>query len=116
MLRDARELDDGHVLECDLGIIGAGAVGITVARALAGGNARVYLFESGGLEFEQATQDLYKGTNVGLPYFDLDVCRLRFLGGSTNHWGGRCRPLDELDFEARPWVPLSGWPFGRAEL
>ncbi len=57
-----------------------------------------------------------QGANVGLPYFDLDICRLRFFGGSTNHWAGRCRPLDELDFEHRPWVPLSGWPFGKAEL
>ncbi len=116
MLRDAREIEDGTVLECDLAIVGAGAAGITIARAFAGGRAKVCLLESGGLEYEAAVQDLYKGVNVGLPYYELDVCRLRFFGGTTNHWEGRCRPLDELDFEARPWVPLSGWPFPRAEL
>jgi choline dehydrogenase-like flavoprotein len=116
MLRDARGLDDGHVLECDLGIVGAGAAGITLARALAGGRLRVCLLESGGLELEERTQDLDRGANVGLPYFALDACRLRFFGGSTNHWAGRCRPLDALDFEPRAWVGQSGWPLSRAEL
>ena len=116
MLRDARALEDGAQIECDLGIVGGGAAGITLARALAGGKVRLCLLESGGLEFEEPVQDLDKGANVGLPYFDLDVCRLRFFGGSTNHWAGRCRPLDELDFEARAWVPHSGWPLTRAEL
>ena len=116
MLRDARALEDGAQIECDLGIVGGGAAGITLARALAGGKLKLCLLESGGLEFEEPVQDLDKGANVGLPYFDLDVCRLRFFGGSTNHWAGRCRPLDELDFEARAWVPHSGWPLTRAEL
>ena len=116
MLRDARALEDGAQIECDLGIVGGGAAGITLARALAGGKLKLCLLESGGLEFEEQVQDLDQGANVGLPYFDLDVCRLRFFGGSTNHWAGRCRPLDELDFEARPWVPHSGWPLTRAEL
>ena len=26
-------------------------------------------------------------------------------------WGGGCEELDDLDFETRPWVPYSGWPF-----
>ncbi|HEX3210199.1 MAG TPA: lycopene cyclase family protein, partial [Geminicoccaceae bacterium] len=91
MLRDARELNDGHVLECDLAIVGAGAAGITLARALAGVRLSVCLLESGGLEFEERVQDLDRGANIGLPYFALDACRLRFFGGSTNHWAGRCR-------------------------
>ena len=27
----------------------------------------------------------------------LDEARLRYLGGTTNHWGGWCRPLDACD-------------------
>ena len=118
MLRDARELEDGARVECDLCVVGGGAAGITVARAFAGSSpsARVCLVEAGGLEYEEATQALYRGRNVGLPYFALDVSRLRYFGGSTNHWAGRCRPLDPIDYRARPWVPLSGWPFGPEEL
>jgi choline dehydrogenase-like flavoprotein len=42
--------------------------------------------------------------------------RLRYFGGSTNHWGNYCRPLDAIDFESRDWVPYSGWPFDKAHL
>ena len=116
MLRDARELDDSAPIQCDLCIIGAGAAGITLARSFVGDPLQVCLLESGGLDYEPAIQELYRGQNVGLPYFDLDVCRLRFFGGSTNHWAGRCRPLDDLDFGPRAWVPLSGWPISRVDL
>ena len=69
--------------------IGAGAAGITIARELAGTNISICLLESGGLEFEQDTQNLYSGELGGRWYFPLDTCRLRYFGGSTNHWGGR---------------------------
>jgi choline dehydrogenase-like flavoprotein len=45
------------------------------------------------------------------------VLRLRFFGGTTNHWGGWCRPLDGIDFEAREGIPHSvGWPFDKEHL
>lgn len=110
MFLDARELPDGTRLETDVCVIGGGAAGMTIARELAGLSAQVALLESGGFEFDSDTQDPYKGRNVGLPYFDLDVTRLRFLGGSTNHWAGWCRPLDPGDFDPKPWLKESGWP------
>jgi choline dehydrogenase-like flavoprotein len=113
---DARGLKDGARIEADLCIIGAGAAGIAIACELADGPHRVCLIESGGLEPDAATQALYEGQNVGWPYYDLDVLRLRYFGGTTNHWEGCCRPLEELDFFTRPWIPLSGWPFDKAEL
>nr|NGX58551.1 Fructose dehydrogenase large subunit [Chlamydiota bacterium] len=38
------------------------------------------------------------------------------FGGSTMNWGSRCRPLDEIDFEKRNWIPYSGWPFKKSDL
>jgi len=116
LIHDGRRLDDGAVLACDLCIAGAGAAGITLARELAGRRSKVCLLESGGLELEDDVQGLYVGSSVGLPYFALDACRLRYFGGTTNHWAGRCRPLDPIDFEERAWVPLSGWPLARSAL
>ena len=116
MYQDARQIPDGTALDTDLAIIGAGAAGITLARALAGAPFRICLIESGGLEPEEDIQALAGGESVGVPYGPLEATRLRQFGGSTGHWGGWCRPLDALDFERRDWVEQSGWPIGRAEL
>jgi len=116
MLTDARSVPDGTVVDADIVVIGAGAAGITLALTLTGTPLRVVVLESGGEHFEAATQALYRGPNTGLPYFPLDTARLRFLGGSTNHWGGVCRPFDDADFEGQEWVPLSAWPISRADV
>jgi choline dehydrogenase-like flavoprotein len=116
VLIDGRGVPDGTRIESDLCIIGGGAAGITLAREFAGGSTRVCLLESGGLEFDAATQDLAAGENIGVPYPALQTARLRYFGGSTNHWEGWCRPLDPEDFEPRPWIADSGWPVRVDEL
>jgi len=112
---DARELEDGTGIATDVAIIGAGAFGITLARTLIGSGRTVCLIESGGLDFDGATQALYEGETEGIAY-NLDTARLRYFGGSTNHWGGWCRPIEAHDLEAKPWLPHSGWPITRADL
>src|SRR6266478_6660971 len=72
--------------------------------------------EGGRGDYDSATQDVYDGEVVGRDYFPPTVTRLRYFGGSTNHWDGLCRPLDPIDFERRPEIPESGWPFAAAEL
>jgi len=117
MLIDLREEPAAaSAAESDICIIGSGAAGITLARRLTELGHSVTLLESGGLDFEQKTQDLYRGENVGMPYYDLDESRLRFFGGTVAIWGGRCALLDPIDFRRRKWVPHSGWPIGREEL
>jgi choline dehydrogenase-like flavoprotein len=103
-------------LDADLCIAGAGAAGIALALQFAAGRQRVVVLEGGGNELEEESQDLYKGEILGRPYTALDACRLRYFGGTTNHWGGMCRPLDAEDFAPRAWVPHSGWPIGIADL
>ena len=116
MFIDARGVMTGALIEADLCIIGAGAAGITIAQEFVGSAVRVCILESGDLDFNWQTQALYEGANVGLPYFDLDICQIRYFGGNTNAWGGWCRPLDPIDFSHRPWVANSGWPFPATEL
>lgn len=113
---DARTVPEGTVLQPDLAIVGGGPVGIALALTLANTPIRTVLLESGGMTFDAKTQALYEGSTVGAPYLTLEATRLRYLGGSTNHWGGWCRPMDDLDFEERNWLPHSGWPFGRKEI
>ncbi|MHA1571587.1 MAG: FAD-dependent oxidoreductase [Alphaproteobacteria bacterium] len=116
MIEDFRDLADGADIACDLCIIGGGAAGISVALEFLGSNVSVCLLESGGFDFEPETQALYEGVLAGLPYPDLDVPRLRYFGGSTNHWSSQCAPLDALDMAPRHWVTHSGWPIARDVL
>lgn len=116
MIADLRGIGAGPPLEADICVIGAGAAGISIAREFVGSGFRVCLVESGGLEYEDGTQRLYEGESIGLPQYGISIGRLRFFGGTTNHWGGRCARLDELDFAERPWVPDSGWPIDRGTL
>ena len=116
MIIDANNVPRGTLLETDICIIGAGPAGISLAREFDNQPFRVILLESGRLKRNRAGQALYKGENVGLHYEDLDQARSRYFGGSSNCWGGFCRPLDAHDFEARDWVPNSGWPIKRPEL
>lgn len=102
----------------DLIIIGAGAAGISIAKQFTDKPFQILLVESGDFEFNQQTQDLYRGEVEGnLPGSNdyLHQSRLRYFGGSTNHWAGWCRPLDPIDFEEREWVPNSGWPMSELE-
>jgi choline dehydrogenase-like flavoprotein len=115
VIEDARRIADGTTLSADLAIIGAGAAGITIAREFANQKTSVLLLESGGLDFDERTQALYAGS-VSDGLYDLEVSRLRYFGGSTNHWGGVCRPLDDDDFAVRGWLPNTGWPITATDL
>jgi len=115
MLDRADEIPRGTTLQAAVCIVGGGAAGITIARELADTDHDVILLESGTFEFTEATQNLYRGTMSGIPN-NLVGGRLRFFGGTTNHWAGQSRPMDAVDFEKRSWVANSGWPFGRSEL
>src|SRR5262245_11590099 len=118
MFVDARSVPPGTVIDTEVCIVGAGAAGITLAREFISSGFRVALLESGDTDFDEKTQALYGGKSVGKRYFDpMDIrLRLRFFGGTTNHCGGWCALPEPLDFETRPGVPYSGWPFTRSHL
>lgn len=121
---DARGLPDGEQIEADLVIVGGGIAGLILAHELAQSAVRVAILEGGGLEPDAELQKLYDGPAVmkgpGNPDRTINSylgqSRVRALGGSGHVWGGKCGPLDAIDFASRPWRPLSGWPFGRKEL
>ena len=111
---DAQE--GATTLEGDVCVIGAGAAGISLARRLLAAGRQVILLESGGLDYERPVADLAAGENVGEEYYPLEDSRLRFFGGTTAIWGGRCAEFDPIDLEKRDYVPHSGWPIGWEEL
>lgn len=110
MIVDVRRLPVSGPIDVDICIVGGGVAGITLAREFGRAGLQACVIEGGGHTASWASQSLYCGENTGLPY-DLVGTRSRFLGGSSNCWGGWCRPMAAIDFEHRPWVADSGWPF-----
>lgn len=115
-LFDARRSFPEQPIEADLCIVGAGAAGIALAREFMATRYRVAVLESGGLQWSARVQRLYAGDNVGLPSYALTYSRFRVFGGTTTRWAAQCRPLDPIDFERRPGIPHSGWPFDHGHL
>lgn len=130
MIIDTRKISADHILKADICIIGAGPAGVTLAREFLGTENHVCLLESGGISRDLDIQDLSYGDNIGEEFLPLKDIRNRQFGGNSNIWsiklgrkedrqweiGVRYVPLDEIDFEARDWVPHSGWPIRRGEL
>ncbi|HET7761941.1 MAG TPA: GMC family oxidoreductase, partial [Phycicoccus sp.] len=105
----------------DVCVVGAGPAGLTVTRELAARGVAVCLLEAGGEDVDRRTQRQSRGESDGYPIHRLDHSRVRAVGGTLRHHrvaeqGWMSRPLDPIDFEARDWLPESGWPFDRAHL
>ncbi|MFT3975116.1 MAG: GMC oxidoreductase [Amaricoccus sp.] len=100
----------------DVCIAGAGPAGITLARSLAARGYDVALMEAGEIDYSDASQAFYVGDLTGLPEYPCEESRIRAFGGTSGHWEGKCRAFEDDDFAARPWMPSSGWPIGRADL
>lgn len=105
---------DTQSVRADIAIVGTGATGLSMAMHLVRAGATVAMFETGGFERTQSAEELSNAKVSGsLPVWIRT--RSRFLGGSTNCWGGNNSPLDPVDFD-RDWVPHAKWPIGASDL
>jgi len=117
MILQADSVPIDSTLEADVCIVGGGAAGLSIALKLCGSGLKVILLESGQFKFSSQTQRLYEGSvSSEALHSPLDKFRQRRFGGSTNIWGGRCAPLDPIDFQKRAYIPDSGWPIGYEQL
>lgn len=124
MKLDARTASPDTSLAGDVCVIGAGPVGLALADTLRHRGLRVVVLESGGDAPDDRVRDLDAAECVNGTYADLRDVRARGVGGTATIWNtvlhgvpmAKYVPLDEVDFEARAWIPHSGWPFERGEL
>ncbi len=42
--------------------------------------------------------------------------RLRYFGGTSNHWTGMCGVFDDSDFQPKRYHDLPGWPIARKDI
>ena len=103
-------------LEADICVVGAGPAGISLAIELMDTGLSVLLLESGGYEFSPVVQSMYQGEIIGQAYAPLEESRLRYFGGSSNHWNGKCAPLSPLELAGRRSWDGSAWPIEPQEL
>lgn len=116
-VQDLRTLREGCVIRADVCIVGSGPAGLTLARELSSLDEKVVVVESGGRELDPWTDGLNAIENVGVErVVDQTRLRNRVFGGTSTTWSGRVATFSDIDFEERPWVPDSGWPFARSEL
>lgn len=116
MLIDLSREALGQDLACDICIVGAGPAGIALAMELIESGKDVILLEAGGEKPSAASQSFFEGESRNPAHPDPSLYRYRRAGGASTIWGGRCIPLDPIDFEKRDWVPLSGWPIAYADM
>ena len=100
MFIDTRQVSQDKALIATVCIIGGGVAGISIARELEKQGIDTCLLESGGLQADHETRDLYRGKATGLNYQFADGCRARFLGGSSNCWGGLEQATGCMGFRA----------------
>jgi choline dehydrogenase-like flavoprotein len=115
MLIDGKQLERDAVLRAEICIVGTGMGALSVASALIAERRSVLFIETGPLEQTRRAHAALQIENVGRP-FGISTSRGLEVGGGTAFWHGVCAPLDEEDFQARPWMAHSGWPIGRSEL
>ena len=114
-IQDFRNLDRATPISSDVCVVGSGPAGWTIAEELRDSGLQILVLESGGADDEPELKMLNETEDVGVSLFNG---RRRALGGTPEwkSWGNRCIAFDDIDYEARPWVPHSGWPFGNETI
>jgi choline dehydrogenase-like flavoprotein len=116
MLIDARSVDDGATLECDVCVVGAGPAGRSFVDRLR--DSGLSICPAGGrrLPARPGRAALVRRDEHRARLLAASRLPLPSLRRHEQPRGGWCRPLDPLDLEPRDWVPDSGWPIAPADV
>jgi hypothetical protein len=93
------KLENINQSETPVIIIGSGPAGISIALELEKKKIKCLVIEAGDQKYNHLSQQNYKGEIVGDQISNLTHCRLRQFGGTSGHWGGWAKPLEEYDFK-----------------
>ena len=116
MFIDSRSVEERAVIETTVCVIGAGVAGITLALEMREPGIDTCCWKAGASSRTAKRAICIAAKTLGFRIRFADGCAAAIFGGSSNCWGGWCRPLDPWDFDKRDWMKHSGWPFGLDEL
>lgn len=107
----------GNIPDCDVCIVGAGPVGIALALACERRGLSVLVIESGQEAPDRFAAALAAGHAVNAQHHaPTAIAMHRGFGGTSRWWGGRCVPLDDIDFTRRPHVSGPAWPIAHSDI
>jgi GMC oxidoreductase/FAD binding domain-containing protein len=103
--------------EYDVCVVGAGPVGLAAALECEASGLSVLLIDAGQARSQKLADDLCEAEISDFSrHVSLDIATRSGFGGTSEVWGGRCVPFDDIDFERRPFVPHSGWTISHDEM
>ena len=105
MIINAENISD---IPYDVIICGSGPAGMAIALDLERKKIPSLMIEAGDETYSDKAQNRYSGKVFGKSPNDLSDSRLSQFGGTSGHWGGTCRTLDEYDFLK--------WPIKKQDL
>ena len=98
----AKNLDNINLEKFPIVIFGSGPAGLTTALELEKKKIKCLVIEAGDETYDKDSQDFYKGKITGDHLTDISLSRLRQLGGTSGHWGGWSKPMENYSFDSWP--------------
>ncbi len=105
--------------EFDVCIVGAGPAGLACAFACHDRGLKVLVLDAGGERPVPGNPDILAAEIANTKAHDpVELVAASALGGTAHWWGGRCVPLDPVDFRKWPitWEEMLPWWRYAAEL
>lgn len=116
MIKDLYTIKENINLTTQVCIVGAGTVGIYLAKKLRDKNIEVILLESGDNVVKTPEEFQLESVQKGISYSGAENGRGIGLGGTSALWGGQMIPLVESDFKERNYIGFNKWPISYEEV
>ncbi|MEZ5779554.1 MAG: GMC oxidoreductase [Paracoccaceae bacterium] len=101
----------------DICIVGSGPAGISLALELERLGLSSLILESGCDRHSAPHQALSAAESYDpARHDDMRIATARRFGGASNLWGGRCQPMDAIDFLPRSGPRGASWPIAKTDL
>lgn len=101
----------------EIAIIGSGPAGISLALELERLGVSSIILESGLVCGSVKHQELAAAASIDPNrHDDMRIATARRLGGTSNLWGGRCLPMDPIDFAGSEAFRSAEWPIRLSDL